>query len=1210
MMCDSSRILGSTTRARVRWSGFHCTVLFLFILAAALYTFGQEATIVGTVTDPSGAAVAGAAITLTEHETGQVHHLTTGGQGEYVAPDIHIGHYTVRVEAKGFKSSERKDLFLQVGDRARLDFQMQVGTAQETVTVEATAVAVQSDTSEISEVVSGDQLAHLGTNGRSMYTFLNLTTGAANLQGDSQTPTSVGGDGNVSFNGNRPVHNLYMIDGGEDADRGGGGTIAVMPSIEGIGEFRTLTSNYDAEYGLSSAATMTTVIKSGSKAFHAAAWEFFRNDDLDSRNYFNPSPQPVAELRYNIFGFNVGGPIDFWKKEHKSFFFYNMEWRRTVQGGVYNQEVPYTDTYGGNFNTNLPPDVLDVNKAPIPNSGLYVPCANQLSPAQQSLITGAGLTFSTPVEIGQPNAGSCSPSSKYPVNSNPLVPSTQPIFSPFPANAIPSGLIAGNATALLNAGIFPAPTNGHNFQGGNKQPITVREEMVRVDHTFNDKFSIFGHYVDDSVMQTYGETIWSGDNVPTVSSTFGNPSYSGVVHLLHTIRPNLLNEIAFNYNGNKINILPAGIYTQPSGFSFPRIFPGPNADSRIPSINLSAQTGTNYTANWVPWLNNYSDYQIRDDISWTKGAHQLRMGGSWALYAKQQDVFASTQGSFGFNGSYTGNDFADFLLGYAQSYDEDAVHDHGNWNNVSWAAYFQDNWRVNKKLTLNLGLRWDGVPHTYEVNKRMSSFYANLYNPADAATFDNNGNICSAAGNGCTAASPGLSASPNSILAGVPLYTNGTGIGGIGGVPRGMVDNHWAAFGPRIGFAYDPTGLGKTVIRGGFGIMYERIQGNDVYDSATDVPFDAHVTFNNVLFSNPSTSNTAANGSTLSVPVVATSMTGFDRANYKLPISSQFSIGVEQALGAKAVWSISYVGNQNRHQSDYREINAPDVGSLPCLVNPSGTGCGSALPYNQAVQYLGYHAIRLATDEGNAHYNSLQTSVRGRVARDLELQAGWTFSKATDPTTGGGNGFDLDNISNPYVGWKYDQGPSVFDRRNVVFINYIYDIPLFRDSSNKAAKAALGGWQLSSIISIMSGAPLNITSGGTTAASIVPNTTVRPDLTGKISYPHKVNEWFDPSVFTAPVCATGPDCWGNLGHDALRGPGRDNWNMSLFKNFNFTERARLEFRVDAFNIWNHTQFIGNVNQGGIVTNTSAGNFGAVTSAYDPRILQLGLKMVF
>ncbi len=335
-MRGSLKVLASANQARVHRAGLYCTVLFLFLMASALCAFGQEATIVGTVTDPSGASVAGASVTLTDRETGQEHHFLTSGQGEYVAPDIHIGHYTVRVEATGFKAEERKDITLQVGDRARVDFQMQVGTTKETVTVEATAVAVQADTSEISQVVSGDQLEHLGTNGRSMYTFLNLTTGASNLQGDGQTPTSVGGDASVSFNGNRTVHNLFMMDGGEDDDRGGGGTFSIMPSIEGLGEFRTLTSNYDAEYGLSSAATMTTVMKSGTSKLHGSAWEYFRNDALDANNYFFKK----SELRYNIFGANVGGPIDFWKKQHKSFFFYNQEWRRFVYGGSVNHDVP------------------------------------------------------------------------------------------------------------------------------------------------------------------------------------------------------------------------------------------------------------------------------------------------------------------------------------------------------------------------------------------------------------------------------------------------------------------------------------------------------------------------------------------------------------------------------------------------------------------------------------------------------------------------------------------------------------------------------------------------------------------------------------------------------------------------------------------------------------------------------------------------------
>jgi hypothetical protein len=1168
MMRNSWKVFASANRARVHRAGLCCTVLFLFLLASALCAFGQDATIVGSITDPSGASVVGAEITITASATGQVRHFVSSSQGEYVAPGIQVGLYTIRVEAKGFKAVERKDVTLQVGDRARLDFQMQVGTNKETVTVEATAVAVQSDTSEISQVVSGEQLAHLGTNGRSMYTFLNMTTGAANLQGDSQAPTPSGGDATVSFNGNRPVHNLYMIDGGEDADRGGGGTTAVMPSLEAIGEFRTLTSNYDAEYGLSSAATMTSVIKSGASKLHGSAWESFRNDALDAKNHFQGSK---GELRHNIFGFNVSGPIDYWKKDHKSFFFYNMEWRKEIKGGQVNHDVPSLDWY---------PDANGAGTGAILPGTINVPTAAQVDPTILFANCPGGVA---PAGISQ--------------------------GSTFPANTIPDCMIAGNATALLKAGIFPAnnsldSSGNPSFTGGANAPTNVREEIVRIDHTFNDKFSVFGHFIAESVMQTFATTMWSGDNMPTIGNTFGNPSYSAVVHTLHTIRPNLLNEIAFNYSGNRINILPKGTpaLLAPSDYTYNKVFPGTNPN--IPTISLSGGTGANYDSNWTPWINKYNDYQLRDDISWTKGSHQLKMGGSWALYAKQQDVFASTQGHFTFDGSFSGDSFADYLLGYAQDYQEDAIHDHGNWNAVSWAAYFQDNWRVNKKLTLNLGLRWDGVPHTYEKNKRMSSFYANLYDPAAAATFNSAGNICrSAADPGCTAASPGLGTSSNPILAGTPLYLNGIGIGGLGGVPRGMVNNHWAAFGPRIGFAYDLTGQGKTVIRGGFGIMYERVQGNDMYDAATNVPADAHAQLNvggsGVLFQNPNT--VASNGSTAIAPIVATSITGFDPVQYKLPISTQYSIGVEQGLGARAVLSISYVGNQNRHQNFYQEINMPDLADVPALL--AGT---SPTPYNQLVQYPGFHSIRLARDSANSHYNSLQTSVRGHVARDLELQAGWTYSKAVDPTTGGGNGFDLDNVSNPYAGWKFDQGPSVFDRRNVLFVNWTYDIPLFRNSSNKAAKVALGGWQLSSIVSIMSGAPLNITQGGSTASSVVPNSSVRPDLTGSISYPHKVNEWFDPSAFSAPAAGT----WGNLPHDALIGPGRDNWNMTLFKNFNFTERARLEFRVDAFNVFNHTQWVGNVQQGGIDTNTADGSFGAVNSAYDPRTLQLGLKLVF
>jgi len=1143
-------------------------VMFALSLCLGLFSTrasAQEATIVGTVTDPTGSVVPGASITVTNTDTGQTRNIKTNEAGQYVVPNLQIGHYTLKIQAAGFKVEERSGIVLNVGDRSRIDIAMNMGTAQETVTVEANAVKVQTDTGEVSNLISGKEVSQLATNGRSIYTLVNLTPGASSLQGDFQTPTPVGGDANVSFNGNRPGHTLYMLDGGEDLDRGGAGTFSVMPSVDSIAEFRALSSNYSAEYGLSSSATMTTVLKSGTKQFHATLWEFLRNDALDARNYFNPAPQKVAELRFNTYGFNAGGQVPLWKS-HPTFFFYNMEWRSLIQGQTLNQTVPLASTYGGDFSA-----------AGLAVAKLHAPFSCLLSPALQAQFTGVGQALS-----------GCTAGAPDPTK-----------VVAFKNNAIPASLLDPNAQALLGAGIFPKPNNGAQFQGGNNSPTNVREEIARVDHQFSDKFSIFGHWVSEQISQGYGTTQWSGDNVPTVGDTFGNPSYSAVVHATHTISPTLLNEIAFNYNGNRINIIPNGLVSAPSGFNFNRIFTGPNASTRIPTINLSQATGAQYSANWTPWVNKADDYQLRDDISWTKGAHQLKFGFSWALYKKIQDVFASTQGNFGFNGTYTGNDFADYLLGYANSYSEDAVHDNGHWNNVSWAAYVQDNWRATHRLTLNLGLRWDGVPHTYEANHRTSNFYPGLYNPANAPIFNPDGTI--------STSSPGLGTSPNPILAGYQFYLNGIGIDGQNGVPKGLVDNHWAAFGPRLGFAYDVTGQGKTVIRGGFGTMYERIQGNDMYNAGTNVPFSATANLNNVLLSNPKTG--VQTGTTIAVPplpIVVPNITGLDRAHYNLPVSYQFSIGVQQALGARSILSVSYVGNQNRNQNYWIETNLPNQSLLPGLVNNAST-------YNSVVPFLGYHSIRLAQNLAQAHYNALQVDLHGNIRSDLQLQFGYTLSRAIDPTTGGANGFDLDNVSNPYVGWKFDQGPSIFDRTNVAFVNFVYDIPLLKNSPNRLMKSTIGGWQLSGIVTMESGAPINIIAGGQTVTSILPNlangnSDVRPNLSGKISYPHKVNQWFDPTAFATPAAGT----WGNLGHDALRGPGRDNWNLALFKSFLLSESrgSRLEFRAESFNTWNHTQFVGNVQQGGISTKLGASNFGAVTSAYDPRVFQLGLKLYF
>src|SRR6516165_5770776 len=347
-----------------RCSVSHVVVLALLLLGVTFFASAQEGTIVGTVTDPSGAAIPNVTVTVTQVETGRTSTFTTNDAGQYAAPGLPIGHYDLKATSTGFKVEATTGIVLNVSDRIRVDFQMKLGTASETVSVEANAVAVQADTGEQSSLINGTQITQLATNGRTIYQYVTLTTGAANLMTDSQLPVPVGSNSQISFNGTRPGHNLYLLDGGENSDRGGAGASSVMPSIDALSETQTLTANYSADYGLSSGGTISSAVKSGTTTFHASAWEFFRNDALDARNFFNPAPKPIGELRYNIFGFNAGGPVTFGKfynpERTKTFFFYNMEWRKIISGGSpINQTVPQPDTYGGDFTGFVPANVTD-----------------------------------------------------------------------------------------------------------------------------------------------------------------------------------------------------------------------------------------------------------------------------------------------------------------------------------------------------------------------------------------------------------------------------------------------------------------------------------------------------------------------------------------------------------------------------------------------------------------------------------------------------------------------------------------------------------------------------------------------------------------------------------------------------------------------------------------------------------------------------------
>jgi hypothetical protein len=770
--------------------------------------------------------------------------------------------------------------------------------------------------------------------------------------------------------------------------------------------------------------------------------------------------------------------------------------------------------------------------------------------------------------------------------------------SAFPGNSL-APYLDPNAQLLLKEGIFPAQNatvkGVPTFLGGANTPTNVREELVRIDHHFNDKVSIFGHYVYDSVAQTYSTTIWDGSNVPTTNTAFGNPSDSYTIHLMHTISPTLLNEIAFNQGGNSINIIPAGIVSQPSGLSIPRIFgainPNGNTDNRNPGISLTGTTGTSYNVNWCPWTNVANDYQIRDDLSWVKGAHQLKFGGSWARYKKTQQGFTSTEGNYSFSGTYSGNDFADFLLGMGAGDSEAAYTFSGIYPNTSWAAYVQDNWRATKRLTVNLGLRWDGVPHAYTANDMDSDFYPNLWNPANAAVVTAGGNI-----NTTLTPAAAFGASPISLLAplGNVFYLNGVGIAGKNGISPGFVENHWAAFGPRIGFAYDPTGTGKTVIRGGFGMMYEREQGNDMYNTTGNIPFGFAASPSNVALSNPDLS--LITGSAPVAPISVSGFTGLASTDYKLPVSMQYSAGVQRQLGRDSVLSIAYVGNENRHQYDARNINLPPESDTAGIINKT-------LVYDQVVPYLGWGAIQMAEQAENSHYNSLQISLRSRLKQGLTLDAAYTLSRAIDPASGGfaQNNPDDVNTDNPY-NRNYDLGPSMMDRTSMAYVEFVYDLPFLRHSNNHALKTLAGGWEISGIGTMESGLPLYITLSGAQGSNGIPNSTNRPDLIGSITYPRTVNQWISPSAFAVPLVGD----WGSLPKGDGRAPGRDNWNISIFKDFLISETrgSLIELRFESFNTLNHTEF-NTVN-----SSFPSTSFGKVNGVWDPRIFQFGIKVKF
>jgi len=1158
----------------------------LFVLACAGAFAQSNSEITGIVTDQTGAVVAGAKITLSDPDTGSVKSSVSGGTGLYNIPGLNPANYNLKVSAKGFQTYAQNNVIVNVSSTIRVDVKLTIGAESQTVTVEADALAVQADSNVVSTLISSEQISEIATENRNFAALAALGLGVSSALPDSNTPTSVAANFTISVNGLRQSHNIWLIDGGEADDRGGAGGMSIMPSQDAIAEFTMMTSNYPPDYGISSGATMSLSLKSGTQKFHGSLWEFNRTPAYNAKEVMS---QSLTNAHYNIFGGNVSGPLYiphvYNADKKKTFFFWNEEWRKILSGAGSNVKpalptanIPVSGTDLHYVTPKFAGSTSDVVK-----NGLVVPSVSLTSDYYLNTLAPLGLV---PGAKAGTTGGFAKDSAGLPV--------------------IPHSLFDTNGVLYLASSVMPhATTSGDQIITNVANPIDMRDDILRIDHNINDKWAILGHYMHDYVSQGYGypELGWCSCDYNTVTSTLLNPSNSAAIKLTGTISPNLLVEASINYDGNTIDItnsanskLPSGWVKNPvtSAFTITR-------DS-MPGINgFGAPYSTNNQTASAPFHNAAQDYMPKLDISYTSGKHAMKFGISYNRYTKNQELFGESQGDFGF-GDLSNDGTMDMLMGLANTYSQLQAAPIRHYVNQTPSVYVMDNWHVTPRLTLQLGIRYDALPHAWERSNQISTFDSNSYIASQTPTWNSDGTI--------NASSAGLS-----TVNGQVFYLNGTLLAGKNGVAAGLVNNDFKTYQPRIGFSEDLLGNGKTILRGGFGTFFERMQGNDIYNTATSAPYAYTLNLNNSKMSQPGKNwNNGTTISSATVPIFASSNgSGTLPTTYRAPAVAQFSFGVQHELTPSLIWVVQYVGNIAWHQNIERNINNFPLSTDMSVRRAAGDSGGkynneaavSALSNSNAYRtYQGYGQILEQENNTNGNYNGFQTGLRIQNKWGLSGEADYTWSHEIDLTT-----YDMKTQSNPWNA-KYDKGSGALDRRQILSINYMYKLPFFAKSAGLVHSIA-GGWEVAGtflaqtgVIAADQGPGLSI---GYDSVGLDSGYTNRPDQNGKVKYTKKRGQWFDTSVFSAPVpvwAGGANQGFGSARKDAVVGPSRTNFTTSLYKSFSITERAHVELRFESFNTFNHTEY------NGVNESLGSSQFGQVTSAWDSRKLELGGKFVF
>lgn len=1138
---------------------FYLAALMLLALGSACWA--QQASITGSVHDATGAVIPNATVTITSDQQGFSREVTSNANGDYLVPGLPAGTYNITVKAPGFQQFVVKGLILRVSDKARADASLTVGQSSTEVTVAGTDVAqVQTESAELSGTITKKQIGQLVLNGRNFTQLVTLIPGVSNQTGQDEGTVGVYGSVSFSVNGGRTEYNNWELDGGDNMDNGSNTTLNSYPNVDAIAEVRVLTSNYGAQYGRNGSATIETITKSGTRDFHGDVFEFLRNDDFNARNFFQPT-RPI--YKKHDFGYTIGGPAFIPKlyntSRQKTFFFFSEEWRKElVPGQTFNQPVPSNEERSGNF------------------------------------------------------------SDACPGTSCPVDPTTG---QPFPGNIVP---VSPQAQAMLP--LIPAPNSGSGvnsfFNAAPAQQTNFREELIRVDQNFSDKERFFYRFIHDSWNTVTPTPLWSAQSgsFPTVQTSFLGPGVSMVANLTSTISPTLLNEFVFSYTTDHITLGAIGPVQRPSSFNMPGIF---NNGFRglLPNVSITntAEYGGGFNAptGYFPWTNSNPTFTYKDNLTKIIGSHNLLFGVAFIAAQKNEENsnFQDAQGTLTFNGGNsaisTGNGFADFLVGRISSFDQtnQLLKYYNRYKIVE--PYIQDDWHVTKKLTLNLGLRVSLFGTYREKYKQAYAWRASAYNPA-AISLDPSGNVV---GNQFT----------------------GLVQCGATGVPAGCLSGHLFNPAPRVGFAYDPVGDGKTSIRGGYGVFFEHTNGNE--SNTESLEGSAPLVQNSSVFNIPSYTGISSGGVAPSGPLNVFSLP--TKAIW--PYIQQWNFSVQRELPSHTLLTAAYAGSKGTHLTDQRDINQlyPTPASqnpyLPGQVIDTANDCSTFVVNGQPLAgqalanlnvacgadpniyrpYQGFGNITLLENQANSIYNALQVSARRNVGH-LSLSLAYTWSHSIDDFSDRGDGTFVNSYD-----LASNRASSNFDQRHLLNISYVYDLPFF--SKPGLLHTLIGGWQWSGLVTYQSGTPFTVVNGtiGDNAgvgnslgsgsyADVVANPSTGVPNTQAVGAGPLL---YNPAAFAEPTGLT----FGDSGRNVLTNPARTNFDMGLFKHFPLrTETRSIEFRAEAFNVFNHTQWQG-LNGGDSSSSYTAacdglcadnGTFLRPTAAHNPRILQLGLKFLF